>query len=389
MRADISLMANDADSLADIINANPSIQTPYYLIDVGRLQRNLDIIAHVREHARVKCVLALKAFSTWSLFPMIAPYLDGTTSSSPYEARLGCERFGKEVHAYSVGFTDADVDAVLPFANKIIFNSTGQLERFASRASGIPIGIRINPGVGNSAFELADPVSRFSRLGVSDPDDIARALPMISGAMFHSNCENSDLASFTSILDHIGRSFGDLLRAVDWVSLGGGIAFTKPGYPVDEFCETLRSFATRFGVQVYLEPGDAVVADAGFLVTRVVDLVHNEADIAIVDAGVEAHFLDLLVYQMEARVPLPAAGDHSYIVAGRSCLAGDVFGRYAFAQPLRVGDPIVFADAAQYTMVKKNWFNGLAMPAIAVRQADGRVEVVRSFGYEEYRASLS
>jgi carboxynorspermidine decarboxylase len=224
---------------------------------------------------------------------------------------------------------------------------------------------------------------------VSDASDIARALPSISGAMFHCNCENGDLASFAAILDHIGRSFGDVLRAVDWVSLGGGIAFTRPGYPVDDFCETLRTFAARFRVQVYLEPGDAVVAEAGFLVTHVVDLVHNEADIAIVDAGVEAHFLDLLVYQMEARVSLPAPGDHAYIVAGRSCLAGDVFGRYGFAEPLRVGDPIVFADAAQYTMVKKNWFNGLAMPAIALRQPDGRVEVVRSFDYEEYRASLS
>ena len=382
-------MANDAVSLEDIMNANHSIQTPYYLLDVGRLQRNLDVIAKVRERGGAKCVLALKAFSTWSVFPTIARYLDGTTSSSPFEARLGSETFGKEVHAYSVGFTDADFDEVLPIASKIIFNSVAQLERFAPRASGIPVGIRVNPGISNSAFELADPVGRFSRLGVNDPADIARALPAISGAMFHCNCENGDLASFTSILEHIGRSFGDVLRSVEWVSLGGGVAFTRPGYPVDEFCETLRAFATRFDVQVYLEPGDAVVADAGFLVTRVVDVVRNEADIAIVDAGVEAHFLDLLVYRMEARVALPAPGDIPYIVAGRSCLAGDVFGRYSFARPLRVGDPIVFADAAQYTMVKKNWFNGLAMPAIAVRRPDGCVEVVRSFDYEEYRASLS
>jgi carboxynorspermidine decarboxylase len=382
-------MATDATILGDLISAHPSIQTPYYLIDVSRLQRNLDVVAAVRERAGVKCVLALKAFSTWSVFPAIAPYLDGTTSSSPFEARLGYETFGKEVHAYSVGFTDADFDAILPFANKIIFNSPGQLERFAPRASGIQLGIRINPGIGNSAFELADPVGRFSRLGVTDVHDIARVLPLVSGAMFHCNCENSNLASFTSILEHIGRTFGDVLRSVEWVSLGGGIAFTKPGYPVDAFCDTLRAFAERFDVQLYLEPGDAVVADAGFLVTRVVDLVCNEAEIAVVDAGVEAHFLDLLVYQMEARVALPEPGAHPYIVAGRSCLAGDVFGRYSFARPLAVGDPIVFADAAQYTMVKKNWFNGLAMPAIVARQADGRVEVVRSFGYEEYRASLS
>ena len=382
-------MVNDSATLEGIIRANPSIQTPYYLVDAPRLQRNLDVVARVREQAGVKCVLALKAFSTWSTFPMMAPYLDGTTSSSPFEARLGRDTFGKEVHAYSVGFTDADIDAVLPLASKIIFNSVSQLERFKSRTRGIPVGLRINPGVGNSAFELADPVGRFSRLGVADTAEIARALPSINGAMFHCNCENDDLASFTSILEHIGRSFGNVLRAVDWVSLGGGIAFTKPGYPVDAFCDTLRAFAKRFGVQIYLEPGDAVVNDAGYLVTRVVDVVCNEEEIAVVDAGVEAHFLDLLVYHMEARVALPATGDHPYIVAGRSCLAGDVFGRYSFARPLRIGDPIVFADAAQYTMVKKNWFNGLAMPSIVVRQADGRVEVVRSFDYEEFRASLS
>lgn len=365
------------------------VETPYYLIDLVRMQRNLETVVRVRELSGAKSVLALKAFSTWKVFPCIAPYLDGTTSSSPYEARLGYESFGKEVHAYSVAFSDRDFDSILPYASKIIFNTASQFDRFSARAGGIPLGVRINPGVGRSAFALADPVGRYSRLGIRDLAELARLAGRLSGVMFHCNCENDDLASFASILEHIGRTFGHLLRDVDWVSLGGGISFTRPGFPVDEFSRLLGDFAARFAIQVYLEPGDAVVSQSGYLVARVLDLVRNEVDIAIVDAGVEAHMLDLLVYAMEARVEQPAPGEHRYIVAGRSCLAGDIFGTYGFATPLRVDDHIVFGDAAQYTMVKKNWFNGLAMPAIVVRWPDDRVEVVKAFSYEEYRDSLS
>lgn len=372
-----------------IEDQGPAIQTPYYLIDEGRLLRNLETIAAVRERSGAKSVLALKAFSTWAVFDLMRQYLDGTTSSSLYEARLGHERFGKEVHAYSVAFSDEEIDAVCPYATKIIFNSASQLTRFAPRLVGKSLGLRLNPGVSNSAFELADPARRFTRLGVTDADEIERLSDSISGVMFHCNCENGDLASFRAILEDIGRKFGDVLRDMDWVSLGGGIAFTRPGYPLDAFCETLADFAQRFGVQVYLEPGDAAVSHAGYLVTRVLDIVHNEVDIAIVDAGVEPHMLDVLVYRMEGRIDLPAGGTHRYMVAGRTCLAGDVFGTYDFPGPLCVGSPIAFADAAAYTMVKKNWFNGLPMPSIVVRRLDGTVDVVKTFGYEDYVNSLS
>lgn len=366
-----------------------SLQTPFYLIDESKLLRNLEIVASVRERCGAKSVLALKCFSTWAVFDLMRPYLDGTTSSSLYEARLGYETFGKEVHAYSVAFSDAEIEAVLPYASKLIFNSVSQLTRFAPRVGGKPLGLRINPGVSHSAFELADPARRYSRLGATDRDEIRGARGLITGVMFHCNCENADLAQLQAILDHIGREFGDVLHAMQWVSLGGGIGFTKPGYPLDAFCETLAAFASRFGVQVYLEPGDAVVSHAGHLVTSVLDIVHNDIDIAVVDAGVEPHMLDLLVYQMEARMDLPAGGSHHYMVAGRTCLAGDVFGTYDFPHPLEIGSRIAFADAAAYTIVKKNWFNGLPMPSIVVRRLDGRLDVVRSFGYEDYVSSLS
>ena len=365
------------------------IRTPYYLIDESRLLRNLEIIAAVRQRSGAKSVLALKCFATWAVFDLMRQYMDGTTSSSLYEARLGHEKFGKEVHAYSVAYTDAEVAAVSRYASKIIFNSVSQLERFAPSLESKPLGLRINPGVSHSSFELADPARAFSRLGATNHAEIRRAADLINGVMFHCNCENGQLAALRAIIDRIGVEFGDVLHEMEWVSLGGGIGFTTAGYPLDDFCDTLAAFSQRFGVQVYLEPGDAAVSHAGHLVTTVLDIVHNDRDVAIVDAGVEPHMLDLLVYRMEAKLDRPHGGAHRYMIAGRTCLAGDVFGTYDLPEPLRVGSRLAFADAAAYTLVKKNWFNGLPMPAIAVRRLDGRIDVVRSFGYEDYLNSLS
>ena len=365
------------------------LKTPYYLIDETRLLKNLQRARYLRERSGARLVLALKCFSTWAVFDLMRDYLDGTTSSSLYEARLGHDKFGKEVHAYNVAFSADDIDAVRPYATKVIFNSVSQLERFAPRVDAVPVGLRINPGVSHSAFELADPARRCSRLGASNRHEIDRVAHLISGTMFHFNCENDHVEKFREMLDTIARDFEPLLRTVEWVSLGGGIAFTKDGYPIDSLCDALREFAGRFQVQVYLEPGEAMVSGSGFLIAQVLDIVHNGVDVAIVDAGTEPHMLDLLIYRMEARTDPPASGRHAYQVAGRTCLAGDIFGTYTFPEKLQVGSLIAFADAAAYTMVKKNWFNGLAMPSIVVRRLDGRVELVRTFGYEDYLSALS
>lgn len=380
-----------AEPIGDVVEQlRATVATPYYLIDESRLLPNLERIARLRERSGARCVLALKCFSTWSVFDLMRPYLDGTTSSSLYEARLGAERFGKEVHAYSVAYSDEEFDQVRSYATKIIFNSVSQLERFRERARGVPIGLRINPGVSYSRYALADPAQPHSRLGEADRGAIERVAPDLNGAMFHCNCENDDLDAFRSILETIGREFGSLLSALQWVSLGGGISFTRADYPFDAFAQTLADFAARFGVDVYLEPGDAVVAGAGFLVTRVLDVVHNEADIAIVDAGVEPHMLDMLVYDIEAKLEAdPPSGDgYRYTVAGRTCLAGDVFGTYQFPEPLRVGSLVTFGESAAYTIVKKNWFNGLPMPSIVVRRLSGEIDVVRRFGYDDFVNSL-
>lgn len=365
------------------------IPTPYYLIDESRLLRNLEKIQRVRDLSGAKAVLALKCFSTWAVFDLMKRYMDGTTSSSLYEARLGAETFGKEVHAYSVAWSAADMGAIRPLATKVIFNSLSQFNRFLPDVKGLPVGLRVNPGVSHSHFDLANPARRYSRLGESRLEAILPIASSLSGAMFHCNCENDDLASFSRIVDHIAEKFSPLLEKLDWVSLGGGIYFTKEGYPLEAFASKLKEFSRRFDVQVYLEPGETAITRSGFLVTQVLDVVHNGMDVAIVDAAVETHMLDLLIYHTDAKIEPPPTGPHSCLVAGRTCLAGDVFGTYSFPEKPNVGDVVAFADAAGYTMVKKNWFNGVAMPSIVVRRLDGRVDVVKQFTYDDYKSSLS
>jgi carboxynorspermidine decarboxylase len=378
------------ETVHEIARQNRSrLRTPYYLLDESRLLKNLEKIKHVRERSGAKSVLALKCFSTWSVFPLMSKYMDGTTSSSLYEAKLGHERFGGETQAYSVAFSESDVLEARTFASKIIFNSISQLERFHDIAKGVSIGLRANPGVSHSHYDLADPARKGSRLGVPDKAAIERVADRISGLMFHVNCENASLPDLSRILDHIGREYGALLRKMEWVSLGGGIAFTDEGYPLDDFCDRLRTFAAEHGVQVYLEPGDASVTMAGYLVTQVQDILEHDGSIAIINAAVETHMLDNLIYREDATVVLPKGGSSRYTVAGNTCLAGDVWGTYDFPDKLAVGDFVIFDNAARYTMVKMNWFNGVQMPSIVVRRLDGRIELVREFAYDDFRSSLS
>ncbi|MEI2415528.1 carboxynorspermidine decarboxylase [Orrella sp. JC864] len=364
------------------------IQTPYYLIDKASLLRNLQCIARIRQESGAKVLLALKCFATWSVFDLMREHMDGTTSSSLYEVRLGREKFGGETHAYSVAYADHEMDEVAAHADKIIFNSLGQLERHIGRTAGKPVGLRINPGISASNYDLADPSRPFSRLGEHDPARIAAAMDRIDGFMIHNNCENRDFGRFEAMLAQIEARYGELLHRANWVSLGGGIHFTAPGYPLSAFCARLKAFAQTYGVQVYLEPGEAAISDCASLEVTVLDTLHNGKPLAVVDASIEAHMLDLLIYRLQARVE-PDTGPHRYMVYGKSCLAGDVFGEFSFEQALQVGSRISIRDAAGYTMVKKNWFNGLTMPAIAVRELDGSERLVRQFAYQDYVDSLS
>jgi carboxynorspermidine decarboxylase len=364
------------------------METPYYLIDESKLRKNLETIAYVREHSGAKSLLALKCFATWSVFDLMQQYMDGTTSSSLNEVKLGRTKFAGETHAYSVAYADSEISEVLAHSDKIIFNSISQLKRFEAQAQGHVIGLRANPNISSSEFIIADPARPFSRLGEQDPEQIAEVAHLISGLMFHNNCENSSLPSFSGMLDQIEDRFASILARLDWVSLGGGIHFTGAGYPLDDFCARLRQFAERWQVQVYLEPGEAAITGTTTLELTVLDLLETGKSVAIVDSSIEAHMLDLLIYQQSATIT-PNTGPHHYMVCGKSCLAGDIFGEFQFSEPLQVGDRLSIQDAGGYTMVKKNWFNGVQMPAIVVKRLDGRIDPVKTFTYDDFVAGLS
>ncbi|HCT72987.1 MULTISPECIES: carboxynorspermidine decarboxylase [Psychrobacter] len=390
--------------------------TPYYLLDEAAIVANMQIIARLCELSGAKALLALKCFATWGVFDVMQPYLHGTTSSSLNEVRLGYETFGtnadansrdkKETHAYSVAYSADEIDEVLSYADKIIFNSISQLNAFKGQAAAknIPVGLRLNPKTSNSSFIIADPARPFSRLGEHDKNKIAAVLGDITGVMIHNNCENDSFEAFSASLADIEDRFDDVLAQLDWVSLGGGIHFIAPDYPLEKLADRLKGFSEKYGVQVYLEPGEASIHGAGSLVTTVLDTMHNEKNLAVVDASIEAHMLDLLIYRESA--PIAAINEEAMnispvdmaktanisdntIIYGRSCLAGDIFGEYALPNNLQIGDKIAFGNAAGYTMVKKNWFNGVNMPAIVIRRLDGSIDVQRKFDYQDYKASLS
>ncbi|MDR1952621.1 MAG: carboxynorspermidine decarboxylase [Elusimicrobiota bacterium] len=368
------------------------IRTPYYLIDEKALLKNMKRIEYVRRKCGAKSLLALKCFSLWNVFDLMSKYMDGTTSSSLFEAKLGYEKFGRETHAFSAAYSRGDIDEIKGFADKIIFNSISQLKKYYpliksnKEKKNISLGIRVNPSVSYSHFDLADPARKYSRLGEIDIEKVKSVLNKISGVMLHYNCENGDFAAFDKMLNFISKKYKDVFNKIQWVSLGGGISFTNDSYPLDKFCGALKKFSDDFGVEVYLEPGEAAITQSAKLITSVLDIVVNIKKTAVVDASVEPHMLDLLIYRQSAKLD-EKAGENEYIIAGRSCLAGDIFGAYKIKRKLSIGSIVKFSDAAGYTMVKKNWFNGLQMPSIAVKRLNGKIEIVREFDYKDFKQS--
>ncbi len=395
----IHIMPNSSQ----IFTSLEQIPTPFYLIDKARLQKNMEKIARLRELSGAKALLALKCFATWSVFDFMRSYMDGTTSSSLNEVRLGYETFGGETHAYSVAYSDNEILDVIHYGDKIIFNSYSQLQRFANTVKqqkpDMPIGIRLNPQISSSSFLIADPSRPFSRLGETDLSILQACLPTISGVMIHNNCENASFEKFDAMLKQIEQQYADFLQQLSWVSLGGGIHFTGEDYPLEKLAQRLKQFSQTYGVQVYLEPGEASITQSTTLETTVLDVLKNKKNLVVVDSSIEAHMLDLLIYRETA--PLSAINgqvknltkhetDDSTIFCGKSCLAGDIFGEYLLnGQTLQIGDRVSFGNAGGYTMVKKNWFNGVNMPAIVIRELDGQLRLVRQFDYQDFKTNLS
>ncbi|AYV20298.1 carboxynorspermidine decarboxylase [Vibrio mediterranei] len=367
------------------------LKTPYFMINEGKLIENLEKAKHLKEVSGVKLVLALKCFSTWGVFDIIKPYLDGSTSSGPFEVKLGYETFGGETHAYSVGYTEDDVREVADICDKMIFNSQSQLAAYRHIVEGkVSIGLRLNPGVSYAGQDLANPARPYSRLGVQADHIDPTIFDSIDGVMFHMNCENKDVDAFIGLLDAISERFGAHLDKLDWVSMGGGVFFTWPGYDIDKLGAALSAFSKKHGVQLYLEPGEAIITKTTDLVVTVVDIVENEKKTAIVNSATEAHRLDTLIYDEPASIlEANSEGDHEYVIGSCSCLAGDQFCEAKFDEPLEVGQRLHIMDSAGYTMVKLNWFNGLKMPSIYCERSSGQIEKLNEFGYDDFKCSLS
>ena len=374
------------------------VETPVYIVDLGALRRNLAILADVQARGGCKVLLALKGFAMWSVFPLVGEYLSGIAASSLAEARLGREEMNKEVHVYAPAFTAEELAEIIGLADHVVFNSFSQWERLggmaraAGAARGVRFGMRVNPEHSEVEVALYDPAAPGSRLGVPRGQFHIDRMEGISGLHFHTLCElGADALERT--LAAFEERFAPALERVEWVNFGGGHHITRPDYDVDRLVGLVQDFRRRRGLQVYLEPGEAVALGTGVLVASVLDIVHNDVDIALLDTSATAHMPDVL--EMPYRPVIEGAGEpgehpHTYRLGGLTCLAGDVIGDYSFPRPLAAGDRLVFRDMAHYTMVKNTTFNGVRLPSIALHDpADRSIRVVRRFGYEDYKGRLS
>ena len=372
-----------------------ALPTPCYVVDEARLIRNLELLQRVQQEADCHILLAQKCFSMFRLYPLMGEYLAGTTASGIYEARLGHEEMGKENHVFAPAFRDEDMRELVQICDHIVFNSIAQLEKHRSiwQNSKTSVGIRINPECSTQEAEHAiyDPCAVGSRLGVTLANFPQELPEGVEGLHFHTLCEqNSDdlITTFKAFEKKFGHFFGQL----KWLNLGGGHHITRADYDVEALIDLVKYIRSTYGVEVYLEPGEAVALNAGYLVTEVLDIVHNGLDILILDASAACHMPDVL--EMPYRPPLRYGFEaqekaHTYRLSSMTCLAGDVIGDYSFEQEINVGDKLIFEDMAIYSMVKNNTFNGMPLPDIVLLKQDGSTELVRRFGYEDFKGRLS
>ena len=371
-----------------------AIRTPYFVVDEGLLRKNLELLQQVQEEAGCRILLAQKAFSMFYCYPLIAQYLCGTTASGLYEARLGKEHFGGETHVFSPAYREDEFQELLTYADHFVFNSPNQLRKFgpSARAAGKSVGLRTNPRCSTQeGHAIYDPCAPGSRLGTTLENFDEDLLPLLDGLHFHTLCEqNSD--DLETTLKAFEKQFGQYLPQMQWLNLGGGHHITRSDYDVERLVHLVKGLRKRYNVTVYLEPGEAVVLNSGFLVTEVLEVLHNDLDLAILDTSAACHMPDVL--EMPYRPPLLGSGEagekaYTYRLGGPTCLAGDIIGDYSFDAPLTEGTRLTFGDMALYTMVKTNTFNGMPLPAIVWRDLDGKETVVRQFGYEDFASRLS
>jgi len=370
--------------------------SPAYVVDLGRLRHNLAILDEVQKRSGAKILMALKAFAMWSTFPLIRQTLHGVCASSPWEARLGREEFGKEVHSFAAAFKEKDVKELLGISDHLVFNSFDQFERFRplweAQKGRVSVGLRVNPEHSEGHTELYDPCARGSRLGIPRGAFDGRSLEGVDGLHFHTLCEHlfEPLARTAKVFE---EKFGAFLPQMKWINLGGGHHITREGYDIDGLVELIGYFRNKYDVEIYLEPGEAIAIGTGILIGEVLDVVHNEVDTAILDVSATCHMPDVL--EMPYRPGIlggfdPGEKACTYRLGGPSCLAGDIIGDWSFEQPLAPGDRLAFLDMAHYTMVKTTTFNGIQHPHLCTFEPEtGDLQVVRSFVYDDFRNRLS
>jgi carboxynorspermidine decarboxylase len=372
------------------------LPTPIYIVDERLIEKNLKILKEVIDRTGCKILLAQKAFSMFYLYPLIGQYLTGTTASSLFEAKLGYEEMkGREVHIYAPAYREDEFDEIIKICDHIIFNSFSQWNKYKDKikASGkkIECGLRINPEYSEIETEIYNPCAAGSRLGITLEQFKEQDLEGIDGLHFHTMCEqNSDVLKRT--IEVVDKKFGDYIRKMKWINFGGGHHITRTDYDIDTLIECIMYFKNKYNVEVYLEPGEAIALNAGYLAARVLDFVKNKMDIAILDTSAACHMPDVI--EMPYRPKIIGAGEpgeypYNYRFGGLTCLAGDIIGDYSFKEPLKEGDILVFTDMAIYTMVKNNTFNGVNLPAIASYNDKEGLKIIRQFGYEDFKGRLS
>ncbi|WP_297484096.1 carboxynorspermidine decarboxylase [Sulfurimonas sp.] len=376
------------------------LQTPYYLCEEVLLERNLKILDDVQQRSGAKIILALKGFAMWSTFDLVSRYLKGCTASGLYEARLAREEFCKfnpnaEVHTYSPAFKEDEIEQIARISDHIVFNSPSQLHRYAKIVKeinpNIEISLRLNPEVSSSPVDIYNPCGLYSRLGTTLENFDESVLKQLDGLNFHALCEQG-ADELEEVLTAFEKNFAPYFKNLKYINFGGGHHITKKGYDVEKLIGLITAFREKYGVEVYLEPGEAVGWETGSLVATVLDVFENGMNVAILDTSAEAHMPDTLAMPYRAEVRgVGKAGEkkYTYRLGGNTCLAGDIMGDYSFDVPLKVGDRVIFEDQIHYTFVKNTTFNGIKLPSLAIKRSDGRVEFVKEFGYEDYRDRLS
>ncbi len=369
-------------------------RTPYYLIDEAAVIKNLEILKDVSERAGCKILLAQKAFSMFSMYPILREYLAGSAASGLYEAKLGHEHFGKETHVFSPAYRNDEFDEILNYADHIVFNSCRQVEKYAEKArkAGKSVGLRINPECSTQeGHAIYDPCAFGSRLGTTLSNFDKKVLDIIDGFHFHTLCEqNSD--DLETTVKAFEEKFGKYLHGLKWLNLGGGHHITRNDYDRERLISIVKRLKEKYGVQIYLEPGEAVVLNAGYLVSTVLETFKNGIDIAVLDTSAACHMPDVI--EMPYTPPLlnaakPNEKEFTFRLGGPTCLSGDVIGDYSFDSPLNEGDMLVFCDMALYTMVKNNTFNGMPLPSIVLKKQNGEFEVIKEFSYSDFKDRLS